>query len=121
MDISEVIIFLVVAWIVIQVGHFVINIFDISRLEQRVDVLKRLREIIHQVKIEKHGEMEYWYDADNNNFLGQGKTLEDVVSTLKSRFPDHIFLIEDQGGIAEQTGWKLMAPDEFKKIELIGK
>jgi hypothetical protein len=34
---------------------------------------------------------------------------------LKSRFPDHIFLLEHQGGIAAQTGWKLMDPDEFKQ------
>lgn len=123
MDLSivEIVLLAVVVWIVSQILLGVMDAFAIVKLQERVDVLKRLRDIIHQVKIEKNGDIEYWYDADSDHFLGQGKTLDEVIAVLKSRFPDHIFLLEEQGGIAEQTGWKLMAPDEFKKIELIGK
>jgi hypothetical protein len=123
MDLSivDIVLLAVVVWIVSQILLGVMDAFAIVKLQERVDVLKRLRDIIHQVKIEKNGDIEYWYDADNNHFLGQGKTLDEVVAVLKSRFPDHIFLLEDLGGIAEQTGWKLISPDEFKKIELISK
>jgi hypothetical protein len=120
-DITSLIIWAIVIWIVSQVILGIMDAFAIVKLQERVDVLKRLRDIIHQVKIEKVGDMEYWYDQDNNTFLGQGKTLDEIVSVLKSRFPEHVFLLEEQGGIAELTGWKLMSPEEFKKINLIGK
>lgn len=121
LSISEIILLAVVVWITSQIILGVMDAFAIVKLQERVDVLKRLKDIIHQVKIEKRGDIEYWYDEHSEQFLGQGKTLEEVVSVLKSRFPDHVFLIEEQGGIAEETGWKLMSPEEFKKIELIGK
>ncbi len=121
LSIGEIVLLAVVIWIVSQVLLGVMDAFAIVKLQDRVDILKRLRDIIHQVKIEKRGEIEYWYDEHSEQFLGQGKNLDDVVSVLKARFPDHVFLIEDRGGIAEQTGWKLISPEEFKKIELIGK
>jgi len=121
LSIGEIVLIGVVVWIVSQVLLGVMDAFAIVKLQDRVDVLKRLKEIIHQVKIEKRGDIEYWYDEHSQQFLGQGKTLEEVVSVLKARFPDHVFLLEEQGGIAQETGWKLMTPEEFKKIELIGK
>jgi hypothetical protein len=37
---------------------------------------------------------------------------------IKSRFPDHIFLIQDTGGVSKQTDWKLMSVEEFNKIAI---
>ena len=115
LNIGEIVLLAVVVWIVSQVLLGVMDAFQIIKLTERVKLLKHLDEIVHQVKIETVGDMEYWYDETNNNFLGQGKTLEEVVGVLKSRFPEHVFLIKDKGGIAAQTNWKLMNPDEFRK------
>ena len=121
MDLTSAIIICIAVWIVAQIILGIIDGMNIIKLTGHLELLKRLNSIIHQVKIEKHNDIEYWYDKDSNVFLGQGRTLEDVVEVLKSRFPDHVFLLEGKGGIAEQTGWKLMTPDEVKKIELISK
>ena len=121
MDLTTLIIVCILVWIVAQIALGVIDGLHIVKLTQRLDVLKRLNNIIHQVKIEEHSGMEYWYDKDSNVFLGQGRTLDEVVEVLKARFPDHIFLLENRGGIAAKTGWQLKTAEEVKKIELISK
>jgi hypothetical protein len=37
--------------------------------------------------------MYYWFDADDNEFLAQGKRFEDTKDQLKKRFPTHIFFV----------------------------
>ena len=86
----------------------------------RVETINYLNRIIHQVLIEKHHGLEYWFDADDNTFLAQGKTFEEVTSILKSRFPDHVFLF-DTGGISEKTNWKLIPFDNYDSSSFIGK
>ena len=71
-------------------------------------VVKHLDSIIHPVKIEEQGDMTYWYDAENGNFLAQGRNRDEIIDTLKSRFPKHIFLINQE----------LMAGPEFKSISV---
>lgn len=55
---------------------------------------KRLDEIVHRVEVVQQGDVYYWYDQDNRKFLAQGRTTEEIVNTLKERFPDHIFYLE---------------------------
>jgi hypothetical protein len=118
MDITSIILWAVVIWIVSQILLGAIDGWQIVKLQERVTVLKKLSDIIHTVKVETVGDIEYWYDADNDAFLAQGRTIDEVINVIKSRFPDHIFLIEDKGGLAAQTGWKLMPADEFQKLPL---
>jgi hypothetical protein len=118
MDIGSIILWAVVIWVLSQILLGFFDAVQITKLQERVEILKHLKNIIHQVKIEKDNGVEYWYDQDEGTFLGQGTTKEEVINTLKSRFPEHIFLIEDVGGVAAQTGWKMMDPEEFKKINL---
>lgn len=97
--------------------------FQLVKFNDRLEVMKKLNDIIHQVLVEKHGDVEYWYDKDSKEFLGQGTTLEEVANALRARFPDHIFLLKEEytgrhGGIARQTDWKLMVPEEFNKIQI---
>ena len=61
-------------------------------LEQKL--LKRLDEIVHRVEVEQQGEVYYWFDQDNRKFLAQGRTTEEIIDALKTRFPDHIFYLE---------------------------
>ena len=88
----------------IQVVRFVATISTIKDMRESLRI--RLDELIHNVEIETVGEVEYWYDADTKAFLGQGKTLDDVVDHLKSRFPDHIFILKDKG-ILNAPEWKI--------------
>jgi hypothetical protein len=88
----------------IQVIRFLAKISTIKDMRDNLRI--QLDELIHNVEIETVGEVEYWYDADTKEFLGQGKTLEDVVDHLKSRFPDHIFILKDKG-ILNAPEWKI--------------
>ena len=56
----------------------------------------RLNEIIHVVKQEKLGDMYYWYDQDNDQFIAQGRTLDEITDVLKARWNRHIFVISDK-------------------------
>lgn len=121
MDVTTIVVLCIVVWIVSQVALGIMDAVHMVKLGDRLTVLKRLNDIIHQVKIEKRNGFEYWYDKDNETFLAQGKSINEVIDVLKSRFPDHVFLLEDRGGIAAQTNWQLMTPEEFKKINITAK
>jgi len=118
LSIGQIVLWGIVVWILSQVLLGIVDGWRLVELRERVTVLKRLHNLIHQVKIEKHNDVEYWFDQDSEEFLGQGKTMEEVIVHLKARFPDHIFLLQGIGGIAKQTDWKLLDVEEFKKVKL---
>ena len=93
-----------------------IKAFIRIRKEKRDNFSKYLNEIIHTVLIEEINGIEYWYDFDNSKFLGQGGTFEDALNVVKSRFPDHIFLFNDQGGLCAKTNWQIVPFDELKQL-----
>ena len=78
-----------------------------SRHEQ----LDYLKKIIHDVNVERKEGVEYWFDRETDQFLAQGQTLDEIVATLKSRFPDHIFLLPGHGGLAAKTNWQVITDD----------
>lgn len=79
-----------------------------NELEQKL--IKRLDEIVHRVKVEQQGDVYYWYDQDNRKFLAQGRTTEEIVDTLKKRFPAHIFYFEDSNHIlCAKHNWEPVA------------
>ena len=117
-NIGEIVIYAIITWIVLQVVLGIIDGWQMVALKQRIELIKEISDLIHDVKVEKIGDVEYWFDSQSDQFLGQGKTIDDIIAHVKSRFPDHIFLIQDTGGVSKQTDWKLMPTDEFKKVTL---
>jgi hypothetical protein len=77
-----------------------------AKNEELQGKLDNLNEIVHIVNVEQHGDYYYWFDADNDNFLAQGKTTDETVSHLKSRFPDHIFFVQ-----SKEQSYRLSGPD----------
>lgn len=65
--------------------------------------LDQLAQRIHVVRQEEHEDVYYWYEQDTNEFLVQGATDEEIIQSLKSRFPDDVFIIGGQ--------YLLMGPD----------
>lgn len=78
-----------------------------KRNERRLETIRYLNKIVHPILIEKHFDIEYWFDRDEHTFLAQGKNFEEILEILKSRFPGHVFLL-DHGGFSEKTGWKFV-------------
>jgi hypothetical protein len=67
---------------------------------ERAELVKKVMGMIHTVKQEQHGEVYYWFDADTDAFLGQGKTDDEIKEHLKQRFKGHIFLLDDDRALA---------------------
>lgn len=85
-----------------------------DRAEMRDKIYRKLDEIIHRVKVEEHQGHVYWFDQDNDRFLGQGATQDEVIAVVKKRFPEHIFFLSKNEVVAESTGWQ---PANQSKIE----
>jgi hypothetical protein len=86
-----------------------------AKRQAKLQMLTNLDEITHRVKVEQHDDTFYWFDQDDGQFLGQGKDWDTIVSTVKSRFPKHIFFIQNQ---KENSIYKLHGPDwQLSKIE----
>jgi hypothetical protein len=116
MDLTTILFFVAVGWVVWKIS----NAVSLTNAMDRLRVLEHLNSIIHEVKVETHDTVEYWFDNGDDTFLAQGKTLEEIINHLKARFPDHVFILPEKGGIAKQTDWKLVGFDEFKKIKFEG-
>lgn len=89
------------------IGYFQRNI---NAKEEELTVMReKLNHIIHRVKVEKHDDMYYWFDADDDEFLGQGKTVEEAVEQIRKRFLGHIFFVSDKDQSYKISGpdWKL--------------
>jgi hypothetical protein len=81
--------FVVAVMLRLYAGH------QLSKHEIEQQIVTRLNEIVHEVEIDQHNDMYYWYDKDDRTFLAQGKNTEEIVVVLKQRFSDHIFLINE--------------------------
>jgi len=87
-----------------------------SQIEQE-QLVKRVRDIIHQVQVETHGNVHYWFDADDGSFLAQGATVESIIEQLQQRFPQHIFLLAQKDTIYKVSGpdWTVTPVIEIQK------
>jgi hypothetical protein len=78
------------------------------------EILERVNDIIHRVRVEQHEDVYYWFDEDSNDFLAQGKNLTDATTQLKSRFPGHLFFVTHK-----DTIYKISAPTwELEHIDI---
>ena len=66
--------------------------------KDREVIREKLDEQIRVIAIEKLEEqnMILAYDAENNKFLGQGTTEDELESIIKQRFPHNIFLMNQR-------------------------
>jgi hypothetical protein len=76
-----------------------------ANVELHQELTKRLDDIIHRVREERNGDLIYWYDQDDGEFLAQGQDQEQIIAVLQSRFPDHMFYLESNQ-IIGQPHWK---------------
>ena len=67
---------------------------------------QHLNDIIHRVHVEKDNDTYYWYDIDDNEFLAQGSSDEEIIERLKSRFPNHMFFLPTNHVISAKTEWR---------------
>jgi len=73
------------------------------------EIREHLTSIIHPVKSEMHNGIMYWFDAEDDTFLVQGRDDTELAAALKARWIDHIFILGDR--------YVLTGPD-FAMVEI---
>lgn len=68
--------------------------------KEKEALVEQVLSILHRIKQEKHGDIFYWFDADSDAFLAQGKDEDEIRNHLLSRFNGHIFLIDNERAMA---------------------
>ena len=105
------ILWLVATWYVAKFIIGFINFYKGKTTEIEKELLTKLNDMVHIVRVETHGDVHYWYDQDDHEFLGQGKTIPELTQAVKSRFPDHIFFMATPDNekfiLSKNTDWKL--------------
>lgn len=84
-----------------------------------VELKSKLRKMIHFVKLEKHGEQLYWFDAETDQFLGQGKCVDEIVAHVSSRFPTHVFVDETASNFLKAPEWKPVPITELRNVKMV--
>jgi hypothetical protein len=119
MDVISILFEALMIYIIVQV---ILALLSISRFmdamnEQSREIRDHLGSIIHPVKSETHNGVMYWYDAEDNTFLVQGRDDAELAAALKARWIDHVFILGDR--------YVMSGPDfemiEIKDPEEIGK
>jgi hypothetical protein len=83
-----------------------------KKAAKQVDYTK-LAKLIHFVHEEQHGNMLYWFDKIDSQFLAQGHTREEILEIIKLRYPRHFFCIDQENIlISAVTNWQ---PHAIKK------
>jgi hypothetical protein len=103
--------FKIVMWL-LGFGRF------LNDVEEANDQVKKyLASIIHPVKSEQHGDVIYFFDADTNTFLAQGRDDAELAAALRARWRDHIFIVGEK--------YVMSGPDfdlkEIKDPEYVGR
>jgi len=83
---------------IIQVVSKLLEIREIyAEAKEATDSMsEHLERLVHNVKPEKHADVEYWFDGDTDKFLAQGRDISEIRAHLKERFKLDVFIIEDQ-------------------------
>lgn len=79
--------------------------------DENLQLVDRVKELIHIVEVETHQGVDYWYDKDSDAFLAQGTSISEAIEHAKTRYPKHVFVLLDKdenftGIICEATDWK---------------
>jgi hypothetical protein len=86
-----------VAWALLLALRFIVERAEFKNKIELVktEADKRIR-IVQLEKIATQGNLILAYDSENNDFLGQGATVQEVKESIMSRYPEKFFILEDK-------------------------
>jgi hypothetical protein len=95
--IMEIFTILGVAWALLLALRFIVERAEFKNKIELVktEADKRIR-IVQLEKIATQGNLILAYDGENNDFLGQGATVQEVKESIMSRYPEKFFILEDK-------------------------
>jgi hypothetical protein len=80
-------------WMVIKTVLITIG-SKIEREEIKEKIAERIR-VVRLEELDDHNTI-LAYDAENNQFLGQGQTDEEIKKNIVDRFPERVFILGEQ-------------------------
>jgi hypothetical protein len=87
--------FLIGFFLAFAIIHFIANYVRKKRADilEKVtnDAIKTLKKTIIPSKIEEQNGMLFLYNSEDNTYLAQGTSLEELELNVKTRFPDKLF------------------------------
>lgn len=117
--ISEFVVFVLQALLAWFVVSLIIGLSRQKKAQERKiteEAVALASKMIHQIKEEEHGGVSYWFDRETDEFLGQGKTLDEMRAHLKSRFKGHIFVLPNGLAMAGPDMDLMKAEDLAKSL-----
>ena len=95
----DILIGLVLGWFVVKV----IEGYQRAKLKRQInEAISEMQEISKEVKtnlivvnVEKYNDVFYLYDRDTNEFIAQGKTIEEISENCQKRFKDKTIIADE--------------------------
>lgn len=105
-------------WCVVFFGIYIMQRRAMTQHKLEIDqAVDKHMTTMRIVSIEQHGDIEYWFDKNNSEFIAQGSNLDEIISHAKSRFPDHTFFfnLDEQWFKVSGPDWKI---EQIKFVNL---
>lgn len=87
--------YMIVGFLIAHIILRITNHYLEEKLKVMMEIHEKVNSLIRAVTIEEHNGQIYWFDAENNSFIAQGRNREEIVEVLKARWPKNIFLLSD--------------------------
>ena len=91
----EIFTYLGILWIALQIFDYLSS--RANRFEMQRAVREKLDRTIRMVNLEEvpgQNGLILAYDVENNQFLGQGTSVDEIKENIMKRFPERIFLLD---------------------------
>lgn len=90
------ILFLVIL-LIYQLAKFFFSYITLKQTlaQAREEISEKIR-VVQLEKLPTHANLILAFDAENNNFLGQGFSEEEIKERIMSRYPRHIFIMNER-------------------------
>jgi hypothetical protein len=91
----------IIAWLVALYVLFLVVKVTLAKIESQEAMTKVYQEADRRIRmvdlqsVPEHNAL-LAYDKENNQFLAQGTSVEDVKRAIMARFPDKIFILQDK-------------------------
>lgn len=83
--------------ITFRIMHAIMSAKNDAVIEMKVqEGMKKLKETIIPSRIEEHNGVLYLYNAETEDFIAQGKDMEELNANAKLRFPDKLFNVPQE-------------------------
>ena len=101
--------------IVNSILNLINHYLDRPTKEDYQQLKQQIAKMVHFVREEQHGEMNYWFDEQTDEFLAQGTDFEQIIAQARARFPTHVFIIDDCKHTVSGPDWKITPVGELSK------